>query len=153
MWDLSSKDCEGVYKAWNVSMRLACNVPRTTHRYLIEAISDCLHLKVMLASRLVKFHNALKGSDKMGIRLLAGISEQDRRTVLGKNLSNIAEESGVTVAGLTANSVKKKMKYFKVHEEQSWRVPMLFEIMNRQLVIPGFSKDEINYMKEFLCTS
>ena len=52
-------------------MRLACNVPRTTHRYLIEAISECLHLKVMLASRLVKFLKALKGSDKIGIRMLA----------------------------------------------------------------------------------
>ena len=89
LWDLSSKDCEGIYKAWNVSMRLACNVPRTTHRYLIEAISDCLHLKVMLASRLVKFHNALKGSDKMGIRLLAGISENSSWQESQKNCRGI----------------------------------------------------------------
>ena len=153
LWDVSSKDCEGVYKAWNVSMRLACNVPRTTHRYLIEAMSGCLHLKVMLASRLVKFLKALKGSDKMGIRLLAGISEQDRRTVLGKNLSYIAEESGVTVAGLTSSIVRKEMKYFQVPEEKSWRVPVLLETMKRQFIIPGFTEDEINTMKEFICTS
>ena len=96
LWDLSSKDFQGLYKAWNVSMRHACNVPRTTHRYLIETISDCLPFQVMQASRLVRFMTALKGSNKMGIRLLTGISEQDRRTVLGNNLSYIAEESGVT---------------------------------------------------------
>ena len=153
LWDLSSKDCQGLYKAWNVSMRLACNVPRTTHRYLIETISNCLHLQVMLASRLVRFLTALKDSNKIGIRFLTGISERDRRTVLGKNLSYIAEETGVTVAGLTANIVRRQMKYFRVPEEESWRVPVLHEIMNSQLVIPGFTQEETNCMKDFLCTS
>ena len=107
----------------------------------------------MLASRLVRFLTTLKSSNKIGIRLLAGISEQDRRTVLGKNLSYIAEESGVTVAGLTANIVRREMKYCRVPEEQSWRVPVLYEVMNSQLVIPGFTMDETNFMKDFLCTS
>ena len=78
-----------------MSIRLACHVPWTTHRYLIEGVSGCLHLKVMLASRLVKFLGSLKGSSKMGIRLLAGISELDRRTVLGRNICNIAAEVDV----------------------------------------------------------
>ena len=134
-------------------MRLACNVPRTTHRYLIETISNCLHLQVMLASRLVRFLTALKDSNKIGIRFLTGISERDRRTVLGKNLSYIAEETGVTVAGLTANIVRRQMKYFRVPEEESWRVPVLHEIMTSHLVIPGFTQEETNCMKDFLCTS
>ena len=64
--------------AWNVTFK----VPRTTHRYLIESISGQLHLKVMLASRLVKF----LGSLKWGVRFLAGISERDMRTVMGRNV-------------------------------------------------------------------
>ena len=31
LWDLFSKESESLYKSWNVSMRLACKVPWTTH--------------------------------------------------------------------------------------------------------------------------
>ena len=64
-WDLYSKESQSLFKSWIVSKRLACKVPWTTHRYLIEFISNCLHLKVMLSSRLVKFLRELKGSSKL----------------------------------------------------------------------------------------
>ena len=74
LWDIMSSKCEGLYKAWNVAVRLAFQVPRNTHRYLIEEISGCLHPKVMLASRYVKFVEQLKSSNKMGIRVLANLA-------------------------------------------------------------------------------
>ena len=153
LWDLFSKESESLYKSWNVSMRLACKVPWTTHRYLIEGITNCLHLKVMLASRLVKFLGSLKGSNKLGIRLLAGISEHDRRTVLGRCISNIAAEVGTPAAGLTPSIVKTKMKYFQVPEDQTWRIPILRELMDRKLSVPGFTESELDTMKRYLCTS
>jgi hypothetical protein len=110
--------CTSLFKSWNVSMSLACKVPWTTHMYLIKCISNCVHLKVMLASRLVKFLGSLKRSSKLGIRLLAGISEMDRMTVLGRCISNIAEEVGTSAAGLTPSIVKSKMKCFQVPEDQ-----------------------------------
>ena len=39
------------------------NVPRDTHRYLIESISQCLHAKSMLASRCVSFYETIKALD------------------------------------------------------------------------------------------
>ena len=63
-------------------MRLAWNVPRETHRYLIEEISGCLHRKVILASRLLKFVEQLKGSMKMGVRVLAKFAIGNQCSVL-----------------------------------------------------------------------
>ena len=62
LWELCKKESERLYKAWSGTMRITFKVPRTTHRYLIESISGQLHLKVMLASRLIKFLGSLKTS-------------------------------------------------------------------------------------------
>jgi len=44
-----------LYTAWNTAIRILFNVPRDTHRYLIESILQCLLVKTMLASRCVFF--------------------------------------------------------------------------------------------------
>ena len=122
LWDLYSNACERLYKAWNVCMRLTYKLPWTTHRYLIETISGHLHLKVMLASRLVRFLDSLKKCNKLGVRFLAGISEGDLRTVLGQNMAGIAAEVDAVADRLTPGLVKTKLKYFEVPEDQEWRV-------------------------------
>ena len=153
LWDLFSKNGDRLNKSWNVTMRLACNVPRTTHRYLIESISSQLHLQVMLSSRYVKFLGSLKKSNKLGIRFLARISEFDLRTVMGRNLSRIATEADTSVAGLSPGIVKSRMKYSRVPENEAWRVPMLRELLDENIAIPGFSSPELSFMKDYLCTS
>ena len=40
-------------------IRILFNVPRDTHRYLIESSSQCLHVKTMLASRCVFFYETI----------------------------------------------------------------------------------------------
>jgi hypothetical protein len=153
LWDLFSSDSDRLYKSWNVSMRLAMNVPWTTHRYLIESISGQLHLQVMLASRLVKFLESLKTSSKLGVRFLAGISESDRRTVMGRSISRLADETGTAAAGLSPSLIKRRMKYFMVPEEQGWRRLLLKELLNDKMEIPGFSVSELQTMKNYLCTT
>ena len=132
-------------------MRLTFKLPWTTHRYLIESLSGHLHLKVMLASRLVRFLDSLKKSSNLGIRFLAGISEFDMRTVLGQNIANISAEIEVEAGRLTPGHVKAQMKYFTVPDNQAWRVLILGELMNEN--IPGFTDSEISTMKNYLCTS
>ena len=153
LWDLCSNESERLFKAWNVCMRMTFKVPWTTHRYLIEAISGHLHLKVMLASRSVKFLDSMKKSSKLGIRFLAGISELDLRTVMGRNMASIADEVGVEACRLTPTSVKAKMMYSRVPENQTWRVSLLGELMDERKLIPGFTDSEISTIKDYLCTS
>ena len=78
---------------------------------MLDSITGCLHLQVMLASRFVKFLGSLRKSRKLGVRLLAGICEHDQRTVLGRTVSRIVAETGAPAAELTSNHVKSKMKY------------------------------------------
>ena len=73
LWNLFSDDCDRLYKAWNVAVRHAWNLPNTTHRYLIESISGSLNPKVMLASRYSKFVKSLQSSPKYSVKVLASM--------------------------------------------------------------------------------
>ena len=71
LWDLQSSEWERLYKSLNVAVRQALRLPYTSHRYLIEPLSNCIHPKTMLSSRLVKFNSTLKLSSKPSVKLLS----------------------------------------------------------------------------------
>ena len=84
--DLGSQCVSKLHTAWNTAIRILFNVPRDTHRYLIESISQCLHVKAMLASRSVSFYETIEASSKLCIRYLSNLCKNDLNTVLGRNL-------------------------------------------------------------------
>ena len=90
-WDIFSRGVDKLYKSWNVAMRQVFKLDRTTHRYMIEHISGCLHPQVMLSSRLVTFHKSLVTCNKFPVRFLAKLNEKDFRTVLGRNLQGVLD--------------------------------------------------------------
>ena len=156
LWDLFSDDCDRLYKAWNVAIRLALKVPNTTHRYLIESLSGSLHPKVMLASRYFTFVQSLLNSPKYPVRVLANLCTTDHRTVMGQCLSKISTECGVArddMAKLSSGMIKKKMRYFSVPEEQTWRIDILNELLNNGIDVEGFTDVEKQDMISFLCTT
>ena len=156
LWDLFSTDCERLYRAWNVAVRHAWNVPNTTHRYLIESISGSLHPKVMLASRYFGFAKAMLDSPKYPVRVLARLSSTDHRTVMGRTLSQIGRECGLAgwdMVKLSSVRIKEKMKYFAVPLNETWRTGFLSELLDNQLEIPGLNNDEIQEMVSYLCKS
>ena len=59
------------YVCLYTAIRILFNVPRDTHRHLIESISQCLHEKAMLASRCVSFFETIGASYKLCIRFLS----------------------------------------------------------------------------------
>ena len=153
LWDLFSNDCDRLYKAWNVTVRHAWKVPNTTHRYLIESISGSLPPKVMLASRYSAFVKSLLSSPKYPVRILASLCTSDLRTVMGRSLSQIAVECGLARGDsslLTPELIKKKMKYFAVPGQETWRVGCLEELLGSHLEVPGFTT-ETEVMVSYLC--
>ena len=91
LWNLHDGSCEKLFTAWNNAIRDAFCVPRATHRYLIEDISDSEHPMVMLSRRFLKFHQTLQKSSKTSIRFLSQLSSENLRTSYGQNLKNIVD--------------------------------------------------------------
>ena len=110
----------------------------------------------MLASRYHSFVNSLLNSPKYPVRVLARLCATDQRTVMGQSLSRIGRECGQTEARfdqLNPRTIKEKMKYFPVPQEESWRVGFLTELLNSNLEIPGFNTHEVDEMVSYLCNS
>ena len=63
LWNLASKETVSLEKTWNVSVRRMFNLPRETHCYLMEAISEQDHIGTHLA-RFVSFVQAIRTSKK-----------------------------------------------------------------------------------------
>ena len=123
LWDLFSEKCERLYKAWNVTVRMACNISRYSHRYLIEPVSNTLHPKVILCSRFVKFHNYLKENcSKPVVNVPSKICTNDLRTTYGSNLHKISKSCDV--ADLNPINVKRSM-----NKEQKWRLPIINNLL------------------------
>ena len=129
-----------------------------THRYLIEPLSGCLHPKVMLLSRFVKFHDCLISSNKFAIRYLARLKECDNRTVMGKTITYLMRECKLPpdqLSQLTPQLVKKKCQYFSVPEGEEWRVPVINECLNAikgRVTVSNFQPHEFLNLMNSLCT-
>ena len=159
IWDIFSADCEKLYTSYNVAIRQILRVNRCTHRYLIEPLSKCNHLKTVIGSRYVTFHKTLLESKKKPVRYLARLNESDLRTVMGRTLQTLRSLIKINTDDsndLTAGYIKRNLNYFEVLIDEAWRVPMsqeLLDIMHGDGILKGFTMDECSDMLDWICTS
>ena len=124
---------------------------------MIEPISNYKHLKTLLATRYVTFHASLRDSRKFWVSFLTRLYERDRRTVMGRTLATLADECNVPFFhSLKPSIMKRCMVYMPAHEDQKWRMSIGIELLTNYhngLDIPGFTREEIKTMLDFICTT
>ena len=156
IWDLFNRGCDKLYKSFNVAIRICFNLPWNTHRYLIEELIDFPHPKIMLCSRFVNFHLSVKNSKKSSIRLLSHLSLLDDKTIYKNNLVQIARECKVKTSELNPAIVKSEMRYSEVPDDESWRVPLLHNLLSiraKEWSLENFGSKEINDMVYDVCAN
>ena len=153
LWNILGKSCEKLYKAWNVAIRMVYKVPRETHRYFIEELTEVTHPKVMLAKRFVKFHETVQKSHKLSVKFLSEICKNDKSTVYGNQLWEIASECETNSNDLCSFMVNSKMCYTRCPDEEAWRIPLLKELLNERWEVPGFSNDELDDLIHNICVT
>ena len=89
LWDIFGKNCDKLYKSYNVAIRNTLKLDRCTHRYLLEPLSGVSHMQTMLSSRFVTFHKGLLSCSKLPVCFLARVYEDDLRTVHDRNVYEI----------------------------------------------------------------
>ena len=109
----------------------------------------------MLCSRYVKFLEAMKSCSKGSVRYLESLVHDDRRTLTGKTLTRMANDCDVERGSLDAKTAKR-MVFWKVPEEEQWRIPLLKELLdvrNGAGSIPGIEHEEVDMMINNICSS
>ena len=156
IWNLYCDNVSRLYTSWNVAIRILFKLPRETHRYFIEPLSESIHVKTMLCSRFISFFDSLCSSSKLCIRVLANVAKNDQRTVLGKNLTNIANDCKVDKNDLSSLIVKNTMCYSNIQDDDKWKVDILKELIDckyNNSFIPDFNSHDIDLMINYVCTS
>ena len=105
LWKLFDGPCDRIYSAWNNAIREAFNIPRASHRYFIEEVSEHLHPMVMLSSSFVKFHQTLQKSFKFCVRYLSELCSTNQRTYYAQNLRSISEYVNGRVEDLDGKNI------------------------------------------------
>ena len=73
LWDLYGVKAGQLYRSWNTSVKVAWDVPRATHTYLVDNLLSCglLNVKQQLVSRFVKFFRNLLKSHSPEVKVVA----------------------------------------------------------------------------------
>ena len=139
---------------WNVSMRLMLDVPRETHRYLIEPLSNTIHIKTVLIKRFLTFAEQIRKSNKAASKLLLDSILLDARSTTGSNMRNILLLTDkADVRELVPNDAYQ-VKYNPIQPEEEWRLPFIRDIIdakNDLLDIQNISKEDLDEMLDTLC--
>lgn len=150
LWNLFAID--DMYTSWNNMLRSVFNLPRCTHRYLLEPLSGFKHLFTLLTNRFMKFYSTLFFCGKDIITNLRRIQENDCRSNFGSNIKNICQYSN------SSNILfckRDSVKYFSINDDNLWRVNLLKELISLKSsnLVPGFSVEEINFLIEDVACS
>ena len=132
------------------------NLPRNSHRFLVEAISENTHIKKLLIKRFLQFTRQILDSPKKAIKNIYKLIREDCQSVTGSNLRNIMLlVNKHSVLDLVPDDALL-VPYYEIPENQLWRKEMVNEITEAKfgnLAIEGFTTKELNVILEYVCTS
>ena len=155
LWDLYSKEVIRIFSSWNVTVRNIFKLPRSTHRFFIEAVSNCAHPKTMMYTRYLRFQETMKSCSRLCVRFLVNLVSDDRRTLMGRTLEKMSDECLVR-RELLSSSVARNVRYYTPPPEEEWRIPLLAELLNARdgrAEIEGIDAADIECMINEVCTS
>ena len=162
LYDLSSDSVSHLVNSWSVSTRHMWDVPRETHRYMVEELGG-QHAHSMLIVRFVKFLQWMKKSPKLVVQYLLGKVANDMRTVTGRNIRYILEkiEHRKDLFKVKISWLKKRINFCEIPDNEKWRVNFVEEIVNiRQNVFKldldddsFLTSDQLSEILDYLCTS
>ena len=132
------------------------NLPRETHCYFVEPITEKSHLKAILVRRFLNFVNKIENSEKIALKNVLNTVKNNTLSVTGKNLRNIMLlTEKVKISDLTPEDADS-IKYREVPEKELWRIGFLkelIELKDGDLQVNGFSYEEFDDFVKFVCTT
>ena len=131
-------------------------LPRNSHRYFVEPLSQTPHIMRSLYGRFLKFVGAIAQSRKKVLRNMLKYVKYDCRTTTGGNLRHMMLLAGKTsVHDLTPDSFKCH-QYIDIPQGEEWRISCakeMLKIMNGERIVPTFCRDEIEEITHHVVVS
>jgi hypothetical protein len=111
LWELGGQMAGQKYSVWGTAVRLAWSVPRATRVYLAKhALSpDITSARVDILAKFIGFFRALRNSPSTKVSFIANLMGRDLRSVTGRNLRLLKDETGLDPWTSSPAMVKKEL--------------------------------------------
>ena len=106
-------------------MRLMLDLPRGTHRRMIEPLSRVQHIKFALVKRFLSFIEQIRTSTKNSSKFLLESILLDTNSVTGSNLRNILLMTDKTSIHQLVPNDATIMKYHQMNEPELWKISII----------------------------
>ena len=156
VWDLFSKEAIMLENSWNTAVKVMFDLPVQTHRYIIEPISQTKHLKIVLLERFLSFLEQIHKSKKNVPKQLLSFIKNDARSTTVSNLRKILLLTEKDTIDELSKADVTSLQYQEADPKNKWKINMIKEITDikfDQLEVENFSKDKLEEILSFLCTS
>jgi len=159
LWDLYSEEFNKIITSWNISIRKAWDLPRSTHRRFIEPLSGFSHVKTLITSRFLKFvSNCMNHETNHILSSVARTICFNVSTVTGSNLRKIWLETGVNPHLDNLKNFKKvlkKVSYHPLPQHELYKINIIKDITDIKFGIRAldFSLADIDFMLADVCSA
>ena len=124
------------------------DLPRKTHRYFIEPLSNTRHVIKSMKMRFLNFIDSIRRSKKEVLRCVLRMIEHDCRSNTGRNLRKLFIEADEAAQDIASTDYKD------VCTEDIWKVNFVKEIVEikaGRLKMTTLSFNELNVIAEYVC--
>ena len=136
LWDQREDQVKQLFNCWSTCVKLAWNVPRATHTYLLDHLLSCdlTSARVDIIVRCLKFFKGLLKSPTREVLVMANISARDVRSTVCKNLLFISQESGKDPWITSPGDLKSVLSSQKteVPQQDRWRLGYLARLLEER---------------------
>ena len=136
LWDFGSDMASQYFHAWNTCVKLTWQVPRATHTYFLEQLLSCGHSSVRtdILARYTRYVSGLRTSPSMEVAVMFGVAHGDLRTVTGRNVALLRQETGLDPVSSHSWDVKVKLmeSAARVPEVDRWRMDYLARLLTER---------------------
>ena len=156
LWNLFSREAEMLENSFNLSIKSMFDIPRESHRYFIEGLTQKPHLKATLIKRFLSFTNQIMESSKIALKNLFDIVKDDTQSVTGNNLrKTMLLLNKASIEDLKPNDTNE-IEYRQIPETERWKLDMVKEITDIKFgvqTLESFPHEELDIILDHICTS
>ena len=151
LWDIFSNEAVQLWTMWHVTIKSLFKLPPPTHRYLLNHLVSCDHVKKIIIKRFMKFRDTIASSSIPQIKLLHRVQCCDWRSTYGRNCMHILREAQAT--DMTQVTMEK-IQVNPVPQGEEWRLDLLKDLLAERDTNSGFlTSMELQLLIDEVCNN
>ena len=155
LWNFDNNSTGMYCRSWNTNIKLAYEVPRETHTYIVENYLASEYNPVIqeIYSRYTKFLKSLKESASIEVKHLFSIVRYNVQSTTGGNIYTIIKRTGLNPSEVLPCHMRNAILKKEVPECEKWRINLLTKYLERRKELKGLllNTEEISSLIDSLC--